>query len=119
MATTELSLALLGPPAVRRDGTPVTFDTRKATALLALLAVTGREHTRDQVADLLWPDADGVKARGSLRRTLSVTAAAVGPALTVSRTTIGLVPGSVEVDVREFEALLSRPDVAALEQAVG
>jgi len=38
MATTELSLALLGPPVVRRDGTPVTFDTRKATALLALLA---------------------------------------------------------------------------------
>jgi DNA-binding SARP family transcriptional activator len=45
MATTELSLALLGPPVVRRDGTPVTFDTRKATALLALLAVTGREHS--------------------------------------------------------------------------
>jgi len=37
---TELSLALLGPPVVRRDGAPVTFDTRKATALLALLAVT-------------------------------------------------------------------------------
>ena len=41
---TELRLALLGPPVVLRDGTPVTFDTRKAIALLALLAVTGREH---------------------------------------------------------------------------
>lgn len=74
----ELSLALLGPPVVKRAGAQVTFDTRKAIALLALLAVTGREHTREQVADLLWPDADEAKARGSLRRTLSVAAAAVG-----------------------------------------
>jgi len=32
---TELRLALLGPPVVLRDGLPVTFDTRKAVALLA------------------------------------------------------------------------------------
>jgi len=112
---------LLGPPVVKRDGVPVTFDTRKAIALLALLAVTGREHTREQVADLLWPDADDAKARGSLRRTLSVAAAAVGPALTISRTTVGLLPGAVDVDVREFETLLSRSaaDAAALERGVG
>ena len=115
----ELSLALLGPPVVKRDGAPVTFDTRKAIALLALLAVTGREHTREQVADLLWPDADEAKARGSLRRTLSVAAAAVGPALAITRTTVGLVPAAVDVDVREFETLLTRKDAAALERGVG
>src|SRR5215472_6852466 len=118
-AMTELSLALLGPPVVRRAGTPVTFDTRKAIALLALLAVTGREHTREQVADLLWPDADETKARGSLRRTLSVAASAVGPALAITRTTVGLAPASVDVDVREFETLLTRKDAAALERGVG
>jgi hypothetical protein len=75
---TELRLALLGPPVVLRDGSPVTFDTRKAIALLALLAVTGREHSREQLADLLWPEADSVRGRASLRRTLSVTAAAMG-----------------------------------------
>ena len=115
----ELSLALLGPPVVKRAGAPVTFDTRKAIALLALLAVTGREHTREQVADLLWPDADEAKARGSLRRTLSVAAAAVGPALAITRTTVGLVPAAVDVDVREFETLLTRKDAAALERGVG
>ncbi|MGH3196810.1 MAG: hypothetical protein ACRDNT_12930 [Streptosporangiaceae bacterium] len=78
---TDLSLALLGPPVVRRDGAPVTFDTRKATALLALLAVTGREHSREQLANLLWPEADGDKGRASLRRTLSVTAAAMSDGL--------------------------------------
>ncbi|HEX4398166.1 MAG TPA: tetratricopeptide repeat protein [Trebonia sp.] len=115
----ELSLALLGPPVVKRDGAPVSFDTRKAIALLALLAVTGREHTREQVADLLWPDADEAKARGSLRRTLSVAAAAVGPALAITRTTVGLLPAAVDVDVREFETLLTRKDAAALERGVG
>ena len=115
----ELSLALLGPPVVKRAGAQVTFDTRKAIALLALLAVTGREHTREQVADLLWPDADEAKARGSLRRTLSVAAAAVGPALAITRTTVGLVPAAVDVDVREFETLLTGKDAAALERGVG
>jgi DNA-binding SARP family transcriptional activator/tetratricopeptide (TPR) repeat protein len=118
MATTQLSLALLGPPVVRRDGTPVTFDTRKATALLALLAVTGREHSREQLADLLWPEADSVKGRASLRRTLSVTAAAMGDGLVISRTAVALDPAAVRVDVRDFETLITQPDAASLEQAV-
>ena len=115
---TDLSLALLGPPVVRRDGAPVTFDTRKATALLALLAVTGREHSREQLADLLWPEADSVKGRASLRRTLSVTAAAMGDGLIISRTAVALDSSAVRVDVREFETLIARPDAASLERAV-
>jgi DNA-binding SARP family transcriptional activator/tetratricopeptide (TPR) repeat protein len=115
---TELRLALLGPPVVLRDGLPVTFDTRKAVALLALLAVTGREHSREQLADLLWPEADSAKGRASLRRTLSVTAAAMGAGLTISRAAVTLELAAVQVDVREFEALISRADAASLERAV-
>jgi DNA-binding SARP family transcriptional activator len=117
MATTELSLALLGPPVVRRDGVTVAFDTRKATALLALLAVTGREHSREQLADLFWPEADGVKGRASLRRTLSVTAAAMGDGLRITRTAIAMDPAAIKVDVHEFETLIARPDAASLERA--
>ncbi len=115
---TELRLALLGPPVVLRGGLPVTFDTRKATALLALLAVTGREHSREQLADLLWPEADSAKGRASLRRTLSVTAAAMGAGLTISRAAVTLELSAVEVDVREFEALIARSDAPSLERAV-
>jgi DNA-binding SARP family transcriptional activator/tetratricopeptide (TPR) repeat protein len=115
---TELSLALLGPPVVMRDRTPVSFDTRKAIALLALLAVTGREHSREQLADLLWPEADSAKGRASLRRTLSVTAAAMGAGLTISRAAVALQPAAVRVDVDEFETLITRPDAASLERAV-
>jgi DNA-binding SARP family transcriptional activator len=114
----ELSLALLGSPVVQRDGIPVTFDTRKAIALLALLAITDREHSREQLADLLWPDADSAKGRASLRRTLSVTAAVMGPCLTISRTAVSLETDQVRIDVREFERLIARPDAASLEQAV-
>ena len=116
--TTDLSLGLLGPPVVRRDGAPVTFDTRKATALLALLAVTGREHSREQLAELLWPEAESAKGRASLRRTLSVTAAAMGDGLIISRAAVALSPALVRVDVRDFEALIGRPDAASLERAV-
>jgi DNA-binding SARP family transcriptional activator len=115
---TELRLALLGPPVVLRDGLPVTFDTRKAIALLALLAVTGREHSREQLADLLWPEADSAKGRASLRRTLSVTAAAMGAGLTISRAAVTLELAAVQVDVREFESLIARPDAESLERAV-
>src|SRR5271155_5644424 len=113
----QLRLALLGPPVVLRDGVPVTFDTRKAIALLALLGVTGREHSREQLADLLWPEADSAKGRASLRRTLSVTAAAMGAGLTITRAAVTLELSVVQVDVRDFETLIARPDAASLEQA--
>src|ERR1700734_926358 len=115
---TGLRLALLGPPVVLRDGLSVTFDTRKAVALLALLAVTGREHTREQLADLLWPEADSAKGRASLRRTLSVTAAAMGKALVISRAAVALDLAAAWVDVREFEAMIGRADAGSLERAV-
>ena len=113
----DLSLALLGPPVVERDGDRVTFDTKKAVALLAVLGVTGRDQSRDRLATLLWPESDTTHARGSLRRTLSVTAAAVGEGLTISRAAVALRPGGMRVDVADFETLAARPDAASLERA--
>ena len=99
-----LQLTLFGPPQVQRDGRAVRFDTRKATALLALLAVTGREHSRDALAALLWPDLERARARATLRRTLSVAAAA-GPALRIARDGVTLDPELVDCDVTEFQRL--------------
>jgi len=42
----QLTIRLLGAPTIARDAAPITMDTRKATALLAYLAVTGRSHGR-------------------------------------------------------------------------
>ncbi|MGB9483041.1 MAG: hypothetical protein WCB86_04005, partial [Candidatus Dormiibacterota bacterium] len=115
---TELRLALLGPPVVEREGRPVSFDTRKALALLALLAVNPGDQSRSRLAAILWPDSDDFKARAALRRTLSVAVGAMGESLLVTRQAVRLVRGSLQVDLHDFEQLLGAGDPASLERAV-
>ena len=112
-----LSVALLGPPHIEYDGQAVHFDTRKAVALLALVSMAEQPLSRDRLAVMLWPDSDDERARGALRRTVSVTAAGVGDALVVSRTTIALDQSLVRVDAVEFRRLLAAGDVGALGKA--
>ncbi|RLT39027.1 MAG: hypothetical protein DWI57_10965 [Chloroflexi bacterium] len=74
-----MRLTLFGPPTLTRpDGQPVALDTRKALALAAYLAVNGAPHSRDSLAALFWPESDGSRARGALRRTLSTLKSALG-----------------------------------------
>ena len=73
-----LEVTLLGPPGVERDGGRVVFDTRKATALLAHLALADRPRSREALCGLLWPAHDPERARGALRRALSTLRTAVG-----------------------------------------
>lgn len=105
----QLSLYLLGPPRIERDGTPLLFDTRKAVALLAYLAVTQRPHSRDALAALLWPEYSQTNARASLRRTLStLNKALVGEWLEVSRESISLPTNpDLWVDVTAFRGLVA------------
>ncbi|MDQ3105606.1 MAG: AAA family ATPase [Actinomycetota bacterium] len=102
-----IEVRLLGPPRVERDGTLVAFDTRKAMALLAHLAVTERPRPRDTLADLLWPGTEPERARGALRRTLSSLRAAVGAELVeATRDHVRLVNGpGISVDVDRFREL--------------
>ena len=112
-----LDVRLLGPPQVLRDGAPVAFDTRKATALLAYLALSEGPRPRDTLADLLWPDADLARARGALRRTLSALRSVVGAErVEANRDHVRLVKGDgLEVDVDRFRTLRTSGD---LEEAV-
>ena len=106
----HLELLLLGAPRVVLDGAPVTFDTRKAVALLAYLAVTGQPQQRDTLAALLWPDADQPHARGALRRTLSVLHASLqrSPLLRIEREQVELSDETgAYCDVRAFMQLAS------------
>jgi DNA-binding SARP family transcriptional activator/tetratricopeptide (TPR) repeat protein/type II secretory pathway predicted ATPase ExeA len=112
-----LRLVMLGPPRIERDGSPVHFDTRKAVALLALVSMAEQPLTRDRLATMFWPDSDDERARGALRRTLSVTAAGVGDALVVTRATVAVQKSQVQVDAVEFRRLLGRGDLVALDKA--
>ncbi len=119
MATGTLPAAveirLLGSPEVTVRGKPLDVDTRKAVAILAVLATDGRPYGREELAALLWPDADDASARGALRRTLSVLRGAVGPdVLRVDRQQVGLVPSHYDVDVGRLETLGASGDAADL-----
>ena len=85
---------------------PLSFDTRKATALLAHLCLTEAARPRDALADLLWPDADLAHARGALRRTLSTLRGALGADhIDATRDRVRLVKGAdLVVDVDTFRA---------------
>jgi adenylate cyclase len=91
----RLALYLLGPPRIECDGVPIQVDTRKAIALLAYIAVTGKSHRRSSLVNLLWPEYDRTRGRAALRRTLYVLRKALAGAwLDVSREEIGLHPSA-------------------------
>lgn len=101
----HLALSLFGPPSIARDGVTIIPDTRKATALIAYLAVTGQRQSRDTLATLLWPEYDQPHARATLRRTLSTLNKALdGQGLKIDRETVGLdTRAGIWVDVVEFQ----------------
>lgn len=115
----RLVISVLGAPRVELGGQPVTFDTRKAVALLGYLAVTGRPQRRETVAALLWPDADEVHARSALRRTLSAVKQGLnGSGLHAGRDELVLVLGDrATTDVHDFEAGLGADDLELVEAA--
>jgi DNA-binding SARP family transcriptional activator/predicted ATPase len=85
-----LSLYLLGPPRLERDGEPIHIGRTKALALLAYLAVEGGRHRRESLVTLLSPEFDASRARAELRRTLSVLNSILGEGwLVVDRETVG------------------------------
>ena len=105
----RVSIQLLGPVKVAVAGAPLVVDTRKALALLAYLAVTGRPASREALAALLWPESDGAAARAALRRTLSVLNGGLGAGnLAIDRNSVTLREDAADVDLRRFRAALGR-----------
>jgi len=102
-------LFLFGAPRLQRGDEPIQVDTRKAIALLAYLAVTGERHSRDALATL-WSNCDQTRARGMLRRTLSILNSVLShecPA--IDRETIGLdLQSPLWVAATNFRATLTQ-----------
>jgi predicted ATPase len=91
--------------------------SQASMALLARLAMDpGRDHGRDELAALLWPDACPTRARSRLRQTLSLLRVVLeppgGPAvLHADHWVLRLRPGALWCDVLAFEAALARRDL--------
>jgi DNA-binding SARP family transcriptional activator/ABC-type dipeptide/oligopeptide/nickel transport system ATPase subunit len=113
-----LDIRLLGPPEVLVDGHPLQVDTRKAVAILVLLAADARPYAREELAALLWPDSDGAAAHGALRRTLSVMRGAIPEdALRIERARVWLDPADTRIDLGELERLAEQGTRAGLTAA--
>jgi DNA-binding SARP family transcriptional activator/tetratricopeptide (TPR) repeat protein len=118
MTVPALDIRLLGPPQVLVKGSPLHVDTRKALAILALLAAERRAFARTELAAMLWPDGDDESARGALRRTLSTLRAAVDTdGFEVDRTTVGLDRSRIRVDLDDLERLAGSNDADDLSEA--
>ncbi len=111
----QLAISLLGTFHVTLDGQPqAAFETDKARALLAFLAVeANRPHRRMVLATMLWPDYSDRAARNSLRQTLFRLRQAIAdqknpvPLLLVSVHDVQLNPAAdYWLDVDQFNGLL-------------
>jgi DNA-binding SARP family transcriptional activator len=120
-----LTITLLGGFSAHlgSEGLPIPLAKRKAQALLAYLAVDpGQPRQREELATLLWGDADDADARNSLRQTLFLIRRALPDAgsdyLHVRRDTVALDPTNVRIDVARFERRIAIGTPAVVEAAV-
>ena len=108
----ELKLGLLGGFRLERaDGQPVPVPTKKAKALLAYLALHGREpQPRAKLAHLLWEDSDEGQARESLRQALKLLRQALSPAcvsaLIAQGDAVVFESAALDIDVVDFHRLI-------------
>ncbi len=111
-----LELSLLGGFDVRRGGQPIGgFESKKARALLAYLALTREKvHSRDRLAGLLWPEESEESARQNLRQALYNLRSTLGDGHPPR--TDWLLAGQQEIGVNPGAELWL--DTAVFEQAV-
>lgn len=119
--TLVLSLSLLGPLQLRLGAEPVPgLISAKAQALLCYLAVTGRPHSRQALAGLLWGDLPEADARRNLRGEVLKLRQDLAPYLRVSHHTLAFNPDSPHrLDVATFKTAV--PPLASpfsLQQAI-
>ena len=89
LMTAKLELSLLGTVAITLNGERVSGQIpAKSQALLCYLAVTGRRHSREKLAGLLWGDKPEARAKASLRKSLSDLRQLFGDALIITRQTV-------------------------------
>jgi DNA-binding SARP family transcriptional activator len=115
MATEPLRIEMFGGLRVCCNGTVIDrFATRNTGALLARLAFQpDRAHPREELACLLWPEADDETARHNLRQTLVYLRRAIestivpgSTVLVADKATVRLATTAIVTDLAQFDGLL-------------
>jgi len=112
--TPSLTLTLFGGVSLWHDGVALAAPkSRKGLALFLYLACTGRAHTREALADLLWDATSTSQSLSNLRTILSRLPAPLAAHLLISRATIAVDPaGSRLVDAVELERVVKSTSAA-------
>ncbi|MBE3063400.1 MAG: hypothetical protein IMZ69_00040, partial [Spirochaetes bacterium] len=105
----DLGLFWLGSPRVEVAGRSVRLETRKVTALLAILSLDRRPQSREHLAALLWPEFDSQRAPANLRRALASLQASLGLGwLQADRETVAVAgPGEIRIDFEDLAGCVS------------
>jgi DNA-binding SARP family transcriptional activator len=121
--SSQVSINILGTPEIFISGTPLALNHQKASALLFFLAATGKPHTRDYLATLLWGETGTSEARHSLRSSLYRLRQAIqldqaDEILVSNGEFLCLQPNIYDCDLLEFYRLLAMEDEQSFRQAV-
>jgi two-component SAPR family response regulator len=120
-----LKIYTLGRFVVLKDGQPIRFS-RKAqqkplSMLKALIAFGGREVRKNQIADALWPEADGDMVEQSFATTLHRLRKVIGyrNAIELQNERLTLDQRHSWVDVWAFERIFGQADAAWEKEPTG
>ena len=116
MVKTLFRLRLLGSPDLTRpDGAQAlsVLAQPKRLALLAyLVADSGRQHSRDELIGIFWPDRDEDDARNALRQALHYLRRSLAEGVVISRgDQLGVDHDLLECDVVDFEHYVACGDL--------
>ncbi|MBT8396744.1 MAG: AAA family ATPase [Gemmatimonadetes bacterium] len=101
-------LNVLGPPEVLDDrGDPVSLSLGKPLALLVYVACADAPVSRDDLAELLWPEADHQRGRHSVRQAVWVLKNALKNDIFANHDPLSIQDDALEVDLHEFTDALA------------
>ncbi len=120
-----LKIYTLGRFVVLKDGQPIRFSRKTQqkplSMLKALIAFGGREVRKDQIADALWPEADGDMVEQSFATTLHRLRKVIGyrNAIELQHERVTLDRRHSWVDVWAFERIFGQADAAWKKEPTG
>ncbi|MEQ8675292.1 MAG: BTAD domain-containing putative transcriptional regulator [Aggregatilineales bacterium] len=108
-----LEITVLGIPQIKLDAQRITtFESRTAEAVLYYLAVTGRIHSRETLAEFFWSERSQAQSLSNLRTVLHRLRRVLEPYFDITRSTVVLQRNAgVWIDAVDVLQILNETDV--------
>ena len=105
----KLQITLFGMPNFHLPSMPdLQISSRKAIALLVFLVTTGKEHSRESLAEMLWEGRSQTQCMANLRVLLTRLRHSMGDYLIITRESVAFnLDRETWIDVKLFEEHLA------------